>query len=257
MTIAKMSFVMNVFYNFRDLTNMIKVMRQIYAIIALLVLTVANGQEEQLFENTWHLRTVQSDDLAPLYDVAEMDPPIAPYLKISEDFSFNGEGACNNFNGTYSFYSPNNLTTTDFLATIDDCGIEEQNRFEDDYFYFVSGDFWYDIVQEGDGAVLSLGNPLGGIAVFNSYPLSTKEFYKNEFNFYPNPVNDVLVLSSEHEIGILKIKIFNLEGKLLSTQNLEFQKQVSVDVSNLSRGIYFLNIEDGNDNTAIKKFIKK
>ncbi len=231
-------------------------MKQIYFLICLLSFSICLAQDTQLFENTWYLRTVQRDDLAVLYNVAEINPPIAPYLLISEDFNFNGEGACNAFNGTYSFFSPNSLTATDFTAATNDCGIQIQNLFEDAYFGFVSGDIWYNIIDDGGNLVLTFGNPLGGTAVFKNYALSTKDFYRNKFTIYPNPAKNELILSSKNTIANLTIKIFNIEGKLLSTQNLEFEKLVSVDVSSLSRGIYFLDIEDGNGNSTIKKFIK-
>lgn len=232
-------------------------MKQIYFLICLHTFSICLAQDTQLFENTWYLRTVQRDDLAVLYNVAEIDPPIAPYLLISEDFNFNGEGACNTFDGTYTFYSPNNLSTSAFTVTTDDCDEQIHDLFEDSYFGFISNEFWYDITQEGEDIVLTLGTPLGGTAVFKNYTLSNKDFYKKEFIVYPNPVNDALVLISQVEIGNLTIKIFNIEGKLLSTQNLEFEKQVSVDVSNLTSGIYFLDIEDGSGNSTIKKFLKE
>ncbi|MGB3344389.1 MAG: T9SS type A sorting domain-containing protein, partial [Aequorivita sp.] len=62
---------------------------------------------------------------------------------------------------------------------------------------------------------------------------------------------------SAAEMGHLTIKILNIEGRLLSTEDLEFEKQASLDVSGLSKGVYFLNIEEENGNTSIKKFIKK
>ncbi|UCA57711.1 T9SS type A sorting domain-containing protein [Aequorivita iocasae] len=48
-----------------------------------------------------------------------------------------------------------------------------------------------------------------------------------------------------------------MEGKLLSVQNVTLENQTSIDVSNLTSGIYFLNIEDENGNTTTKKFIKQ
>lgn len=78
------------------------------------------------------------------------------------------------------------------------------------------------------------------------------------FSLYPNPVNNELMLnSSKTEIGNLKIKIYNIEGKLLNSQNLEIEKQASINVSTLSSGIYFLNIENENGNVVVKKFIKE
>jgi len=66
-----------------------------------------------------------------------------------------------------------------------------------------------------------------------------------------------LLISSKTKTGNLKIQIFNIEGKLLSNQNLKFEKQASIDVSQLSSGLYFLNIEDINGNRTTKKFMKE
>lgn len=77
------------------------------------------------------------------------------------------------------------------------------------------------------------------------------------FNLYPNPAKNKLFLTSKNTTENLKIKIFNIEGNLLGTQDVAFEKQTSINVSQLVSGIYFLNIEDENGNTTIKKFIKE
>ncbi len=76
-------------------------------------------------------------------------------------------------------------------------------------------------------------------------------------SLFPNPTKNELFLTSNNTAGSLKLKIFNIEGKLLSNQNIAVEKETSIDVSQLSSGIYFLNIEDENGNTTIKKFIKQ
>lgn len=77
------------------------------------------------------------------------------------------------------------------------------------------------------------------------------------FSIYPNPAKNELFLSSKNNNGNLKVKIFNIQSKLLNTQNLEFEKQASIDTSSLANGIYFLNIEDVNGKIEIMKFIKE
>ncbi|MGB3342976.1 MAG: T9SS type A sorting domain-containing protein, partial [Aequorivita sp.] len=62
---------------------------------------------------------------------------------------------------------------------------------------------------------------------------------------------------SAAEMGHLTIKILNIEGRLLSTEDLEFEKQASLDVSGLSKGIYLLSIENENGLATVKKFIKE
>lgn len=77
------------------------------------------------------------------------------------------------------------------------------------------------------------------------------------FSLYPNPVGESLVLISPASIGNTNLQIYDIQGKLLSAQNATFEKQVSIDVSNLSSGIYFLNIKTENGNVEVKKFIKE
>jgi type IX secretion system substrate protein len=77
------------------------------------------------------------------------------------------------------------------------------------------------------------------------------------YSIHPNPAKNELFITAQNTTENLKIKIFNIEGKLLSTQNVTLQDQKAIDVSQLLSGIYFLNIEDENGNTAVKKFIKE
>lgn len=72
------------------------------------------------------------------------------------------------------------------------------------------------------------------------------------FNLFPNPTSNSITIESEEKID--EISIYNLDGKIISTQpfigNL-------LDVSKLPAGVYFIEAlsEDGNIGRA--KFIKK
>lgn len=232
-------------------------MKTLLYILLFNISTISFAQDPQLFENTWYLYEVMSTDLGTHYDVSNINPPISPYLDISEDLTFNGEGACNTFSGTYEFFPPNDLSSISFIATTNDCGIQQHNWFEYEYFSFISNGFWFSITQDNGGKVLSMSSPLMGYAIFKNYPLSTSDFQKNKFQLYPNPAKDKLFLSTTNLTENLKVKIFNIAGKILSNQTLELENQTSIDVSNLSSGMYFLNIKDENGNTAVKKFIKE
>lgn len=74
---------------------------------------------------------------------------------------------------------------------------------------------------------------------------------------HPNPAQSEFFITAQNTSENLKIKIFNIEGKLVSAQSITLQDQKAIDVSQLVSGIYFLNIEDGNGNKTVKKFIKK
>ncbi len=76
-------------------------------------------------------------------------------------------------------------------------------------------------------------------------------------SIHPNPAKNELFITAQNTTENLKIKTFNIEGKLLSAQSITLQDQKAIDVSQLLNGIYFLNIEGEKGNTTIKKFIKQ
>jgi len=85
--------------------------------------------------------------------------------------------------------------------------------------------------------------------------LSRQDFeFSNYFNVYPNPVNDVLNISTKENIEVSSINIYNTLGQLvLVIPNAQNAK--TVDVSSLSSGNYFIKI-NSDKGTSNTKFIK-
>ena len=75
-------------------------------------------------------------------------------------------------------------------------------------------------------------------------------------NTFPNPTIDVLNLSLEMNASKeLTINIYNLEGKRMETQNVMTQSgdnQFRFDVASYNSGMYFLEVADGTNQTAIR-----
>lgn len=69
--------------------------------------------------------------------------------------------------------------------------------------------------------------------------LSNESFNQSNFSVYPNPVNDVLNLSSEKMIT--SATIFNLLGQELATKTIN-ANEGTIDVSSLQSGTYFVKI---------------
>ena len=207
--------------------------------------------DPELFR-TWYLHIIQATDLDTEYVVSEIDPSIQPFITISENLDFNGEGACNTFNGNYDHTGTNLMNTINFNSTDNDCEIQVHNSFESSYFGFMQGEFWYYIDQDSDGLTLSLGNLLMGYATFKNYPLSTSDFTLNNIIIYPNPVSDILYISSENTVSET-ITIYSLNGKKVVEDITETN---SIDVSTLSKGMYFIEISS-ESGKSIKKLIKK
>ncbi len=206
------------------------------------------AQDPDLFR-TWYLYHVYMDFDEP-YDISNIDPPIHPYMTIEEDSSSLGEGACNTFNGVYDI-SAFEMIPVSFNNTNDDCGIQIHNSFENDYFGFISEGFQYTIAQESDGLTLYMDTPLMSGLTFKEFPLSISESIIFEVNIYPNPTSDKLFISFENNITS-NFSIYTISGKKIITQ-----KYINpIDVSELSKGIYFIELIS-NKGKTVKKFIKK
>ena len=79
--------------------------------------------------------------------------------------------------------------------------------------------------------------------------LNIDEINSGSFTIYPNPVSDKLSVNGIENIN--SVKIFNSLGALVKYSN----SANDIDVSDLSKGIHFIQVDNGNIMT--KKFIKK
>jgi len=74
-------------------------------------------------------------------------------------------------------------------------------------------------------------------------------------NFYPNPANDLITLDSPNYIeGV--VRIFSLNGSTVYINNIAGFK-TTIDVKNLVKGIYFIEIFDKSSNDYCKRKIVK
>jgi hypothetical protein len=71
----------------------------------------------------------------------------------------------------------------------------------------------------------------------------------NFISFYPNPASDIVYITSEE---IIRIKVFDLNGKQLISKNI----QSKLEISQLESGIYILEIIAGK-NIIREKLVKR
>ena len=77
----------------------------------------------------------------------------------------------------------------------------------------------------------------------------------SSLNIYPNPVNDKLYIETEVEIE--EVSIFDVYGRNQNLRNSESQNlRISVDVTNLNSGVYFVKVITENGE-VVKRFVKK
>ena len=117
---------------------------------------------------------------------------------------------------------------------------------------------WSNNLTRNDIAQFLITSNLSVVYVDNIYfykglPLGVNEFVKSTLKIYPNPANEVLNLSSESTID--NITVYNTLGQIVSKQ-ASSANEVSINVSNLSKGVYIITAQVGND-LIRKQFIKE
>jgi len=87
-----------------------------------------------------------------------------------------------------------------------------------------------------------------------NFPLSASTFNGKEVVIYPNPTSDYVSISNIEQLDVNAIQIIDTNGKTISRITSNFN---SIDVSNLSNGIYILSIETKEGKKFAENFIKK
>jgi hypothetical protein len=122
--------------------------------------------------------------------------------------------------------------------------------------------------NEADFLVVpSTGNTVSTLAKFDNMVIrasSTEDVLSvanfsaptvNSVSIYPNPVKDYFNVSMNQTLKVSSIKIMDINGRLIKSVSSQFIKEGQVDVSDLSAGMYILNLET-NDGIISKKIIK-
>ncbi|MFZ4796345.1 MAG: T9SS type A sorting domain-containing protein [Bacteroidia bacterium] len=87
-----------------------------------------------------------------------------------------------------------------------------------------------------------------------SKPSGIDDFIEKSLNIFPNPVTNKLNIETAFDLQDATLKIVNSLGEIVLFKQLNIDKEF--DVSNLKKGVYFLNIIS-NNKTVSRKFIKQ
>ncbi|WP_158548343.1 T9SS type A sorting domain-containing protein [Marixanthomonas ophiurae] len=206
-----------------------------------------------------------------------------PYNIAKEtEISFNTDGSFKSiicgeinskvvFNGDYNegdFY----ISCESLTLTSGNCGNQDSMDVEQDFYAILedlatSDDFtfqrWFS--EFGDDPcdyanVLEIYNPsrdIGFTLIDCVEHLSLENYSKKMFSIYPNPVKNKLIIeNSSLKSSQLNLSIYTIQGKEVVSKNIQFENETSIDVSNLSSGMYFINIEDERGIKTTQKIVK-
>ncbi len=93
-----------------------------------------------------------------------------------------------------------------------------------------------------------------GISATN---LNNATFDTNSISMWPNPVaNQLNITNTSNFEGDVSVKLYDLSGRLVNSNQNTAGNTIQIDTSVLSSGVYLVNITDG-QNTVQKKVIKE
>jgi len=79
---------------------------------------------------------------------------------------------------------------------------------------------------------------------------------ENAVSVFPNPASNDLSVSFQTTLISATIKVFNVSGEIVKEERNLSGNDVSLDISGISKGVYFVEIANGN-NITHTKFIKQ
>lgn len=90
----------------------------------------------------------------------------------------------------------------------------------------------------------------------NVTSISESSMISNTFKIYPNPANDVITINYDGLTEInSSIEITNTVGQIIMKQDVANETLKNINVSNLSNGIYFVQLKQNGKSIATKKLV--
>lgn len=83
----------------------------------------------------------------------------------------------------------------------------------------------------------------------------TEENLANSISVFPNPAVDNLIIETSNNEMVTAVKVYDVLGKLLVNNNISETARLELNVSDLEKGIYYVEITTASG-VAVKKFNK-
>lgn len=110
-------------------------------------------------------------------------------------------------------------------------------------------------------------------SVFNTDPNKSAELAKktakdnsskitkmtnDEISLYPNPAKDNIFIKTNRDLKNSTVKIFDMSNRVVFEKNITIISNTPIDISNLLKGVYFIDITNSSSKSHYyKKFIKQ
>ncbi len=148
-----------------------------------------------------------------------------------------------------------------YLIKTDSLGFEQWHNT----YGGIGSETGYCLASTSDGGYALFGNTWSYGAGFSDYyfvktnsagvTANINDLAKNEFSIFPNPTTGKFKIDNG-ELNIKNIYIYNLLGEKVFVQESETVNPIELDVTSLTRGIYFMQLQESN-NSSVRKFVKQ
>ena len=101
-----------------------------------------------------------------------------------------------------------------------------------------------------------VGDAVNSFVIPAQVPTSAATLEKLSMTSYPNPVSDQLHLNFGTQVDHAEISILDFQGRRVITKSLTNTQMETINVSNLTTGIYFVTVVS-NAKVTNSKFVKK
>ncbi len=79
----------------------------------------------------------------------------------------------------------------------------------------------------------------------------------SNFKVYPNPAQNVINIETVQDVAVTKVNLYSIDGKLiLQAKPNNTDKEYTIDISSVSRGIYVLSVETNDGRVTSAKVVK-
>ncbi len=148
-------------------------------------------------------------------------------------------------------------TTTNQIGALDPSQITSITASQTDFICDDVGDVVVTVtvtnvngtVSNCNDSTITVSDPTGNCA------LSVEDVILEGFSYYPNPVKDVLTINTVRDVQ--NVSVYNLVGKQVLTQTGNNSQELSLNMSNLAVGVYFMEITTDDNKKDTFKILKE
>jgi hypothetical protein len=188
-------------------------------------------------------------------------------IVFNQDFLEVIHAGCEEGFGTSVQYLQNNTFTTDDggAVLIGTCGDPDIIEFMDRHYSIYydldtevsKGPFSYTFEQNSGVLYLTIENSEGNQAEYTNQQLGVGDIQLSALIVFPNPTVNTLTLDSLPEgVGPLTATVRTVDGRTALLEQEVFPGQ-PLEVSALSAGVYFLQLEGPKGERTVRRFVKE